>query len=135
MKAYLGIKFHPDHRNRATIERIAQILDANGFEAHCVVRDIERWGEVQMTPHDLMAATFTLIRSCQLVVIELTEKGVGLGIEAGYAHAQGIPIMTIAQNGSDISATLQGISADVFLYTDWDELHNFFSGVNHKMCK
>jgi len=30
------------------------------------------------------------------MVVDLTEKGVGVGIEAGYARARGIPIVTIA---------------------------------------
>lgn len=133
MKAYLGIKYHADHRNRATIGDISQILEACGFETACVLRDIEKWGAVQMTPHTLMAATLALIRSCQVVVLDLTEKGVGLGIEAGYAHAHRLPIITIAQNDSDISTTLQGISTDVCLYHDMDDLRNFFQSLKSKL--
>ena len=73
-----------------------------------------------------MTKAFEAIRSCQLVVIELTEKGVGLGIEAGYAYAQGIPIITIAQKGCDISTTLAGISESVYRYSDFADLNRFF---------
>ena len=54
--------------------------------------------------------------------VDLTEKGVGLGIEAGYACAKGIPIVIVAQQGSDISATLQGISQQVIFYQQFNEL-------------
>ena len=63
-----------------------------------------------------MEITFKEIDSCELVIIELTEKGVGLGIEAGYAFAKNIPIITIAKSGSDVSETLVGISKTVIFY-------------------
>jgi nucleoside 2-deoxyribosyltransferase len=116
MKAYLGIKFHPDDRNRETIELLSQTLASCGFETLCVRRDLERWGAVAMSPQQLMTRTFEIIRACHLVVIDLTEKGVGLGIEAGYAYAQMIPVITIAREGSDISDTLRGISQGVYYY-------------------
>ena len=58
--------------------------------------------------------------------MDLTEKGVGVGIEAGYAWAQGIPIVTIAKRGSDVSTTLQGISQAVLWYDEFDDLIEFF---------
>lgn len=89
-------------------------------------RDVEKYGsEPTLPPGELMKLTFEMIDSCQLVVVELTEKGVGLGIEAGYAYAKGIKIVTIAKMGSDISATLRGISDQVLLY-DEGELSGLF---------
>ena len=69
-----------------------------------------------------MAKTFEEIDSSDVVVTDLTERGVGLGIEAGYAYAKGVPVVAIARKGSDISATLRGISRQVFWYAGWDEL-------------
>ena|SRR5579871_2744292 len=125
MRAYIGIKFHADNSNRQTIELVSHILNSCGFETVCIQRDIEKWGAVTFSPVELMAKTFEVLSSCDLVVIELTEKGVGLGIEAGYAYAQRIPIITIAREGSDISTTLQGISQDVHLYKNREDLLEF----------
>ena len=126
MKVYLGIKYHPDNRNRKTIEIISQALEYCGFEMVCIRRDIEKWGDVHLSPHELMTKTFEVIRSCHLTVIDLTEKGVGLGIEAGYAYAQRVPVITIARKGFDISTTLRGISKDVYLYVSSDDLREIF---------
>ncbi len=71
---------------------------------------------------DFPASEFEVIDSSQVVVIDLTEKGVGIGIEAGYTDAKEIPIITIAEYGSDISATLRGISQRVILYKNFDDL-------------
>ena len=55
MRAYVGIKFHADDSNRATIEALADVLPSCGVETLCVRRDLEQWA----------------------TLIDLTEKGVG----------------------------------------------------------
>jgi nucleoside 2-deoxyribosyltransferase len=42
---------------------------------------------------------------------------VGIGIEAGYAHAKEKPIFVIAKEGSDISSTLVGIAPKIIFYS------------------
>ena len=98
----------------------------NRYQCICVTRDIEKWGQVRFEPKHLMQKTFEIIDSCAVVVIDLSEKGVGLGIEAGYAYAEGRPIVTIAEEGSDISETLEGISSQCFVYKDYNQLSAFF---------
>lgn len=53
----------------------------------CVARDFEEWGQVSLEAHDLMERALGAIRQSTAVVVEFSEKGVGLGIEAGYALA------------------------------------------------
>ncbi len=126
MKAFISIKYRADNSNKDCIENISSALEQNGFETVCIARDIEKWGGVQLSPHELMQRTFTEIDSSHLIVVDLTEKGVGLGIEAGYAYAKQIPIAVIARKGSDISTTLQGISQKLFLYEKCEDLTYFF---------
>ncbi len=127
MKAYIGIKFYQDCRNRELIEKISEALEKNSITTSCVVRDMEKWGTVEYEPKELMGKALGEIDSCDIVVIEFTEKGIGLGIEAGYAFAKSVPIITIAQEGSEISNTLMGISKRIFIYKDPCELVDFFS--------
>lgn len=127
MKAYLGIKYYEDCRNRLIIEQICAILESRGFETSCVVRDIEKWGLEEFPPDNLMKATFKEIDSSDLVLVEVSEKGVGLGIEAGYAYAKGIPVFTIAKKGSDISNTILGISKQVIIYEKIDDIEIMFN--------
>ena len=74
-----------------------------------------------------MQKSFEAIDACDLVIVDLTEKGVGIGIEAGYAYARHIPIVTIAQTGSDISETLRGISDEVWFYQTYSDLETCFA--------
>ena len=128
MKAiYFGIKFHQDRRNKQYIEALSSAIEAAGWKTSCIARDIECWGDVELSPQELMSRTFQEIDASDVVVIELSEKGVGLGIEAGYAYARGKSVVTIAKKGSDISVTLRGISKDVLVFEDMSEVTTFFS--------
>ena len=116
MRAFLSVKFHPDHSNGAHIEALCQALAEQGFEPVCVVRDLEHWGAVHYEAKELMQHTRTLLESCQVVVVDLKEKGVGIGIEAGLAWARDIPVVVIAPVGAEISETLRSIARAVCSY-------------------
>lgn len=97
MRVYLAIKYHADQPNRLLTEGILARLETAASETACVVRDVEVWGEVRGSAKELMSRSFALIDSNELI-LEPGEKGVGLGIEAGYAYAKGKRIVTIAQS-------------------------------------
>ena len=126
MKAFISIKYREDNSNKDCIENISTALEQNGFETVCIARDIEKWGQLELSLQELMQRIFAEVDSSHLIVVDLTEKGVGLGIKAGYAYAKQIPIAVIARKGSDISTTLQGISQKLFLYEKCEDLTYFF---------
>ena len=84
MTLYLAIKYHSDLRNRALIEAILRGLESAHHTTLFALRDVENWGEVSLRPRELMRKSFALLDAADVVLIELSEKGVGLGIEAGY---------------------------------------------------
>ncbi len=123
MKIYLAIKYHSDNSNREFIEELINHLSQQGHKVTCVVRDVERWGEKMLTPFDLMQKSFELIDESDLVLVELSEKGVGIGIEAGYSFCRKKPLVTIAKKGSDISTTIKGISDRILEYSKVSEIN------------
>ncbi len=120
---YLAIKFHADHRNRAMIDRISGVFERHGATTVCVARDFEEWGNVSFEPSDLMQRALDAIRQSGAVVVEFSEKGVGLGIEAGYASALAIPVYVLVRSDAEVSTTLRGIATEVFTYGDDDSLN------------
>jgi crotonobetainyl-CoA:carnitine CoA-transferase CaiB-like acyl-CoA transferase len=119
---YLAIKYHADNANRNLIETISRAFEARGCEVINVARDLEHWGNVVFEPNDLMRQSFNLIRSSDLLLLEFSEKGVGLGIEAGFAHAIGKRIVVLAKTGSEISNTLAGIASEILFYDSETDL-------------
>lgn len=126
MKVYLAIKYHQDNSNRELIMQVLHELESVGIETISIMRDFEQWGKVQYTPQELMKLCFDKIDHCDAIIIEFSEKGVGLGIEAGYSFAKGIPIYAIAKIGADISTTLQGLTKNIYFYEKMAELKEIF---------
>jgi nucleoside 2-deoxyribosyltransferase len=121
-KAFLSIKFHEDCKNRKLIEEISNELQKVGIKIRTVIGDYEKWGKVKFNPEELMKITFEEIDKADMLIVEFSEKGVGLGIEAGYAFSKGKPIIILAKEGSDISTTIKGISKQIILYNNIKEI-------------
>ena len=121
-RAYFGIKYHEDNRNRDEIDSLSTALINNGIETICIVRDIEKWGDVQLSSQELMKTTFDEIDSSDFIILEMTEKGVGLGIEAGYAVAKGKPVIVLTKEKQKLSNTMQGIANVVIQYSQPEEV-------------
>lgn len=122
MRIFLSIKTVEGFSNRKRIESICRALEACGHSVVCNARDLEQWGEHQFTPRQLMQQTFKEINGGDFVLVEFTEKGVGLGTEAGYAYARGIPVIAAGRTGADLSTTLEGVASRVVFYNSADEL-------------
>ena len=129
-RAYLAVKFHEDNKNRDTIEDIAKSIEKTEIELIIMARDYEKWGKVHFEPKELMELTFKLIKKSDLLIVEFSEKGVGLGIEAGYAYANKIPILVIAKENSNISNTLKGIADNIVFYKEANELTQKLKEIN-----
>jgi nucleoside 2-deoxyribosyltransferase len=129
MKAYLGAKFYEDMRNRRHLEEITEQLEKAGFKVLLVVRDHENWGENEYTSRELMKRAFQDMDKSDIIVIEFSEKGVGLGIEAGYAYAKKKPLIVIAKKGSHISNTMNGTASKIIFYEKTSQLANEFKKI------
>jgi 2'-deoxynucleoside 5'-phosphate N-hydrolase len=125
-RAYLAIKFHENNKNKKLIEDITKSLEAAEIQTTVMARDFEKWGQLNFSSKELMKLTFEIIDKSEILIMEFSEKGVGLGIEAGYAFAKNIPIIVIAKEGSDISSTMRGVSKEIIFYQQPEELTTKF---------
>lgn len=130
MKVYIAIKHHSDNRNKELIETISERLFQQGIESCCLSRDIEDWGNIILSPEELMKFAFEHILQSDFIVMEMSEKGVGLGIEAGYAYANNKPIIVLINDKCKLSKTMKGIAKEVISY---DVIHDvIFSDIINK---
>lgn len=121
-KAYFGIKFYEDHSNRTEVESITAVLNTAGIQTVCIASDVEKWGSVQLSLPELMERTFAEIDQADMVILEMSEKGVGLGIEAGYAAAKGKQLIVLIKEGGELSGTMKGIADVVITYEKPEEI-------------
>jgi len=122
MRAYLAIKFYEDHRNRQHIDALVDTFSRTGIELVCMQKHVERYGDVSLTPAELMRRAFDEIEKSDFITVDTTEKGMGIGIEAGYAYKAEKPVVIIAKPREEVSTTLRGIAADILEYSSYDEL-------------
>ena len=129
MKAYLAIKYYPDNSNKELIIDLTKKLENSGIETISAVKDIEQWGKKKFTPQKLMELCFHQIDFCDMLIVEFSEKGVGLGIEAGYGYAKKHPIYVVAKEQSNISETIKGIAKKIMFYEKTSDLTSFFEEI------
>ena len=53
-----------------------------------------------------------------LVIIDVSEKGIGLGIELGYARAKKIPVIATLHETIEVSTTVKGTADRIITYKD-----------------
>ena len=122
--SFFALKFHEGDADKAKVEAIEKALNAAGITITLMARDVEKWGEAKIPEGKTLMRdyAFPAMQKCVCNIIEFSEKGVGLGINAGYCYAIGKPIFVIAKTGSDISSTIADLATKVIFYDEPSDL-------------
>jgi GNAT superfamily N-acetyltransferase len=123
---YLGLKYRTNNQNKDFIEKIDYQLNRIGMKLYCIEKDLEIFGKNDMSPSEMMKQTFHKIDESEIVLIDVTEKGIGLGIECGYAYSIGKPLYIIIKNGYEVSKTINGIATKILEYENIQEITALF---------
>ncbi|WP_158963076.1 nucleoside 2-deoxyribosyltransferase [Myroides fluvii] len=71
---------------------------------------------------EMMQQAMQDIENSVLLLAETTDKGIGIGIEAGYAKALKKPVVYLRKQSAAHSTTLAGLSDYQIVYQDTDDL-------------
>jgi len=121
MKAFLSIKFWGDDRNRGDVEAVIDAMERAGLRVFCFVRDAEEWGKYRFKPEEMMRMTIKQIDQSDLVVANVADWPIGVGVECGYACAKGILIICICPTDAKIANTVAGLARHVIKYRSYDD--------------
>ena len=124
LHSFFALKFHDGDKDRAKVEAIEKALNKAGVTITVIARDVEKWGQVKIPEGKTLMTdyAFPAMKQCDCNIIEFSEKGVGLGINAGYCYAIGKPIFVIAETGSDISTTISNLATKIIFYDKPEDL-------------
>jgi hypothetical protein len=124
LHSFFALKFHEGDEDRAKVEAIEKALNEAGITITLMARDVEKWGEAEIPEGKTLMTdyAFPAMQQCDCNIIEFSEKGVGLGINAGYCYAIKKPIFVIAKTGSDISTTISNLATKVIFYDQPSDL-------------
>ena len=128
--AFMSLKFYDGDVTKSKVDTLTQALKNAGIENFVMIRDVEKYGEVEVSSKSLMAEyAFPEMEKCDMLIVEFSEKGVGLGVGAGYAFAKNIPIYIIAKTGSDISSTIGGLAKEIIFYDKPEDITEKFKEI------
>ncbi len=129
-KAFMSIKFYEGDKTKQIIQDITEALKGAGIDNCVLIRDVEDWGKIHLPSDALMPDyAFPRMEKSDMLVVEFSEKGVGLGVGAGYCYRAGVPIYLIAKEGSDISSTIGGLARAVIFYKDMADITKSFQKI------
>ena len=129
-KAFMSLKFYEGDATKKKVEELTLALEQAGIENFVMIRDVEKYGEVEISNKSLMKDyAFPAMEKSDMLIVEFSEKGVGLGIGAGYAFAKNIPIYIIAKNGSEISSTIEGLAKKIIFYDEMQDITMAFKKI------
>lgn len=118
-KAYLSIGYANRQYKHAEIETIEQALAGFGINL-LVFADTYKFTPIE--EKQMMQQAFAEIDTAGLLIAEVSEKAIGVGIEIGYAVAHKIPVIYLRAGDSEHSTTAAGSSDYSLIYRDSSEL-------------
>ena len=125
MKAFLAIKYYEDMRNKNLIETICKSFENQNIQVFAFARNIQNYGPCNMHGDKVMNLAFAEIKKSDIFIIDASELSIGIGIEAGVAFSNNIPVYLIANKNCYVSNSVKGIAKKFYFYSSADELRNW----------
>lgn len=83
----------------------------------------------------MMEQAMVDIDDCDILIAETSDKGIGIGIEVGYAKGKGKKVVYLRQVENEHSTTVSGISDYKIIYTDTTDLKQKLSDTLNRIVK
>lgn len=117
--AYLALSYAGKERLQPVIDTIRKVLLDAGITLFVFAE------KYQFTPDEaqtMMQQAFASISHCDLLIAEVSEKAIGVGIEIGYAAALKKPVIYLRHENAEHSTTAAGSADHIILYTNTNDL-------------
>jgi nucleoside 2-deoxyribosyltransferase len=120
MRAYISLSYRkkPDLKNQLKIIKDTLIQ----FKIEPFVF-IDTYNFESTQEKHMMIQAMQDIDSSDILIAETSDKGIGIGIEVGYAKAKQKPIVYVRQKNAEHSTTVSGISDYHIIYESDTDLH------------
>lgn len=113
MKGYISISYAKRYSLVEELNTIIEMLKKMNIEPLIF---IDCYNFTPNQEKEMMQQAMLSIDSCDFLIAETTDKGIGIGVEAGYAKAKGKPVIYIRNRNGEHSTTVSGISDFQIIY-------------------
>lgn len=114
-KAYFSVGYQSRQLLAAEIDAIREALIKHQIHLFIFV-DQYRFSPQEQ--HQMMQQAFRDIADADLLIAEVSEKAIGVGIEIGYAAALQKPVICLRHAGAEHSTTASGTATHSLTYTN-----------------
>jgi nucleoside 2-deoxyribosyltransferase len=130
MRAYVAVSFS----NRKLLNNeIAAITDTLKMYEVIPFVFVDSYQFSPEQEQDMMKKAMEEIDDSEILIAEISEKAIGVGIEAGYAKAKGKTVIYVRHKEAGHSTTASGISDFHIIYTDTADLQSQLAAVINKL--
>lgn len=119
MRAYISVSFNKRKLLDKELTAIITTLKEFGIAAFVFV---DHYKFELSEERQMMEQAMNEIDNCDLLIAETSDKGIGIGVEAGYAKAKNKPVIYLRQTDAAHSTTVSGISDSQIIYSDSGDL-------------
>ncbi len=119
MKAYISISYQRRRSLNTAITAIMSVLEEHQIESFVFV---DHYKLEESHEDDMMRSALAELEQCDLLIAETSHKGIGIGIEAGYAKAKNKPVVYLRHKEAEHSTTLSGLSDYSAIYKSAEDL-------------
>ena len=134
MQAYVSVKYEGND-NEETVQALCTAVERSGFEVHCTNRDFDDFGRTERDKEELIPFMQDAIEQADVLLLDVTDKGVGLGFEAGYATALHKPIVALVHDNAEVPTTIEALARQIISYQGFDDLTTQLSNVKSSLRK
>lgn len=103
MRAYITCPASHSKKRLKLLPIIKETVKAKGIETF-----IFRIGG---RPRDIFKRDFTALKSCSLLIAEVSERSHGIGVEIGISYCLGLKRILLIEKGNFVSRFVEGIPA------------------------
>jgi len=125
MQAYIAISYNKRKQLQPELDAIKEVLKLYSIIPFVFVDNYNFDADQEK---EMMQAAFAEIDKCDLLIAEVSDKAIGIGIEVGYAKAKKIPVIYLRRATAEHSTTIAGASDYSLIYSGVEDLKNFLSG-------
>lgn len=129
-KAYLSIGYQNRQTLAAEITAIRELLSAHQIELFVFV---DQYHFAPQQEKEMMQQAFRDISGSDLLIAEVSEKAIGVGIEIGYAAALGKPIIYLRHAQAEHSTTAAGTAGYSVIYPAAAEIAGLLAPILAKL--
>ncbi len=130
-KAYLSIGYQNRQNLAAEITAIREVLSACQINLFIFV---DQYHFAPEEEQQMMQQAFRDISESDLLIAEVSEKAIGVGIEIGYAAALGKPVIYLRHARAEHSTTAAGTAGYSVIYTNAAEIPTLLAPIIAKLA-